>query len=234
MCARVALEGASVLEIGCGDGFLTSTILQHPVKGLQVIEIDPEWVAFVQKTYPDPRLCVLEQDFLQFSLKTLKGQAPLTVLANIPYNITFPILERLRANASLLAEGVVMVQEEVAQKLVATSGRSFGFYSIYFRHVFECELLVKIPPTAFFPPPKVHSRLVYFKPRATRPVVVNEEKFWVFIKACFGQPRRMLKHNLLAGGYDMTKIPEATLLLRAQQIPAAQLYELWDLVRMPA
>ena len=58
-----------------------------------------------------------------------------------------------------------MIQEEVAQKLVKTSGRGYGYPSLFFQHYFDLQLLMKIAPGAFFPPPKVHSRLVYFKPR---------------------------------------------------------------------
>ena len=86
-----------------------------------------------------------------------------------------------------------MIQEEVAQKIVKTSGRGYGFPSLFFQHYFEWKLLEKVPPGAFFPPPKVYSRLLYFKPKKMLQQIPDEAEFWEFIKHCFAQPRRTLK-----------------------------------------
>ncbi len=127
MIDAVALdEQTCVLEIGCGDGFLTRAILQTPVARLWVFEIDPEWAAYVRKELPDERLTVFEEDVLRADLSRLESHAPWTVLANLPYQVTFPILYRLHEYRHLLREGVVMMQEEVAQKIIKTSGRGYG------------------------------------------------------------------------------------------------------------
>jgi 16S rRNA (adenine1518-N6/adenine1519-N6)-dimethyltransferase len=129
-----------------------------------------------------------------------------------------------------MQEGVVMVQEEVAQKLVKTRGKGYGFSSLFFRYYFDLELMQKIPPTAFFPPPKVYSRLVYFKPKHNVNPIENEQEFWKFIKFCFAQPRRTLKNNLTQTHYNIAQIPEKILSLRAQQMNMQDFLELWTLL----
>lgn len=232
MLNRVVLDKhTSVFEIGCGDGFLTQTILARPLERLWVFEIDPEWVSYVGSHVHDGRMKLFNEDILSVDFERFAEHAPWVLLANLPYQITFPLLLLLEKHVHLLREGVVMVQEEVAQKIVATGGRPFGYQSLFFQHAFEWELLAKIPPSAFYPPPKVVSRLLYFKPRKVRDCIPDEERFWVFIKKCFAQPRRMLKHNLLQGGYDMARVPAELMFLRAQQLNKRELLALWELVR---
>ena len=130
-------QSTSVLEIGCGDGFLTKTILQKSIARLWVFEIDPEWVAYIKKTVPDDRLTVFEQNILDIDSAVLQPHKPWTFLSNIPYSITFPILHLVHTHRELFAEGVVMVQEEVAQKILKTSGRGYRLISLFFQPYLE-------------------------------------------------------------------------------------------------
>jgi len=221
----------SVFEIGCGDGFLTRDILQNKLARLWVFEIDPEWADYVRVNVKDSRLEVFEQNFLDLEFSRLETFAPWTILANLPYLVTFPILHKFHANRHLIKEGVVMIQEEVAQKLVKTHGRGYGYPSLFFQYYFELRLLDKVPPTAFLPPPKVMSRLIYLKPKANVKPIPDEAKFWQFIDACFKQPRRTMFNNLRASKYDPTKVSENILKLRAQQMAMKDFLELWELYR---
>lgn len=222
---------SSVLEIGCGDGFLTRAIVQQPMARLWAYEIDEEWALQVRKTILDPRLKVITQNFLELDLHTLAPYKPWTVLSNLPYQITFPILYRFQQYRYLLHEGVVMIQEEVAQKIVKTSGRGYGFPSLFFQHYFTWKLLEKVTPSAFYPPPKVFSRLIYFKPIADPVSIPNEEQFWQFIKRCFSQPRRTLGNNLRGLSYPIDRIPDDILHLRAQQMSMDDFLKVWNLIR---
>ena len=221
----------SVFEIGCGDGFLTRAILGPKIKRLWSFEIDPEWADHVKNYIKDERLSVLEMDFLEFDLEKLKEHEPWVLLANLPYNITFPILEILQKNRHLLSRGVIMVQEEVAQKITKKSGKGFGFTSLFFQHFFKWEVLDKVPPTDFVPQPKVFSRLLYFEPRKDVRKIQDEAGFWDFIKVCFKQPRRTLRNNLAQSSFDLSKIPENILSFRAQQVPMDDLVSLWEKIR---
>lgn len=224
-------ENSSVFEIGCGDGALTRVILQNKLARLWVFEIDPEWAALVQKRLPNSRMKVFVQDFLTVDFAALEPYKPWTLLANLPYQITFPLLYKLQEHRHLLAEGVIMIQEEVAKKLVATHGRGYGFVSLFFQHYFELRLLDKISPSSFYPPPKVFSRLLYFKPRKELIEIPDETNFWEFVRAIFKQPRRTIKNNLSQKHYDLSKISEETLMMRGQQMNIQDLISLWNTIQ---
>jgi 16S rRNA (adenine1518-N6/adenine1519-N6)-dimethyltransferase len=221
---------SSVFEIGCGDGFLTRSIIAQPIKRLWVFEIDHEWAQYVKTTYSDPRMTMFEENILDADFTPFEQFKPWILLSNLPYQITFPILHLMKEQRHLLLHGIVMVQEEVAQKIVKTHGRGYGYISLYFQHFFEWQLLDKVPANAFFPPPKVQSRLLFFKPRATLDQIPHEEDFWIFIKRCFSQPRRILKNNLHSFHYDMSVVPEDILLLRAQQLTKQDFIALWSAI----
>lgn len=221
----------SVMEIGCGEGILTQAILQGPCKQLTVFEIDDQWASYVRALYgKDQRLQILHENVLDANWDELSTQGPWVLLANLPYHITFPILYKVHRYKDLFVEGVVMVQEEVAQKLVKVTGRDYGYTSLFFQHYFDWKLLDKIPPGAFYPPPKVFSRLIYFRPRKNVESILREEEFWKFIKLCFHQPRRTLRNNLAQSHYDLNKLSEETLQKRAQQLVMQELLEIWAIL----
>jgi 16S rRNA (adenine1518-N6/adenine1519-N6)-dimethyltransferase len=218
----------SIFEIGCGDGFLTRRILQTRAKQLWVFEIDPDWSAYVREAIQDKRLKLHEENILDVDFSKFKPDAPWIILANLPYQITFPILRLLALHKHMIQEGVVMVQEEVAQKILKTEGRGYGYISIYFQYIFNWKMLEKIPPSAFVPPPKVYSRLLYFTPRKNVELINSEKEFWKFIKTCFRQPRRTLRNNLQQVHYSLDSIGSDILSLRAQQLSFKDLLEIWD------
>lgn len=234
--ARVGLDQNSfVLEIGGGAGFLTRAILAQKIARLRVYEIDPQWAKYLQDNLAQDlalkRLEVFEQDFMQLDFKELQAQAPWTVLANLPYNVSFPIIERFVRQRELFKEGVVMVQEEVAQKIVKKSGRGYGAISLFFQYYCDWELLGKIPPTAFNPPPKVFSRLIYFKPKAQVAPINDELNFWKFARMCFKFPRRTMRNNLAQTHFAWQSLPAEILDLRAQQMDINQFLALWEMLR---
>jgi 16S rRNA (adenine1518-N6/adenine1519-N6)-dimethyltransferase len=219
----------SVLEIGCGDGFLTESILlQTKCKQLWCYEIDQQWASFTKNKITDPRLKIIRQNILEVNLKNLEKEKPWVLLANLPYQITFPILFLILENKNIFTEGVVMMQEEVAQKIVVKKGKSYSATSMYLQYHFDFELMDKINPGSFSPPPKVHSRLIYFKPKNTLKKTPQEKEFWKFAKLCFKRPRRTLKNNLAPTHYDTSKISQETLKLRAQQLSFDDFLKIWE------
>jgi len=224
-------ERSSVFEIGCGNGALTRVILHQPLARLWVFEIDEAWAQHVREQLPDQRLTIFTQDVLQADLSAMEPHKPWILIANLPYQISFPLFYRLQELRALLQEGVVMLQEEVAQKLVAQSGRSYGYTSLFFQHYFVFRLLEKVPPELFYPAPKVNSRVIHFKPRTDQPEIVDEQKFWKFIKLCFAQPRRTLYNNLVGTPYRNVLQKTAWDSLRAQQMSFEQFLTLWNYAR---
>jgi 16S rRNA (adenine1518-N6/adenine1519-N6)-dimethyltransferase len=231
MIAAVNLsDRSSVLEIGCGDGFLTKTILAQPIARLWTFEIDPEWAEFVKKNLHDPRLHVYQEDFLRTDMDKFEEHRPWIITANLPYHLTFPILKLVLAHRTLFQEGVIMVQEEVAQKITGSRGRCYGFISLYFQYFFTWQLLDKVAPTCFVPSPKVFSRVLHFTPKKNLTAIVDIENFWIFIKRCFAQPRRTLKNNLSSYQYPVVHFDQGVLAMRAQQLSFEQLLTLWNIV----
>lgn len=221
-------KDSSVFEIGPGQGFLTKSILEKDIARLWIFEIDPEWVNYLNENFKDSRLTIFGEDILRVDFAMFNEHKPWTLLANLPYQITFPLFYKLIEHRNILKEAVLMIQEEVAQKIVQIYGRGYGYNSLYLQHFFEFKLLDKVPPTAFNPPPKIYSRLIYFKPKEHLEKINNEQEFWKFIKVVFSQPRRNLKNNLKSSHYDLSGIDEKTLNLRAQQLNMQDLIILWN------
>lgn len=228
MLSAVTAKNKPVFEIGCGDGFLTQEILAQDPQKLWVFEIDAEWANFINnkfgkyKNFTMHHTNILDVDFSMF-----EADQPWLLLANLPYHVTFPILKKVQQNRHLIPEGVVMVQEEVAQKIVKSGGRGYGYISLFFQYYFDWKLLTKVPPTAFYPAPKVYSRLLHFKVKQNLEPIPDEVGFWNFIKLCFAHPRRTLRNNLNQTHFEMAQISEGLLALRAQQMNFDQLLELW-------
>lgn len=231
MIEAVHIHDASVFEIGPGDGFLTRAIMAQPIARLWSFEIDADWVSYLQKEITDARFSLFHENFLDVDFSQFDPYKPWTVLANLPYQVTFPILHRLQEQRALLKEGVIMVQEEVAQKIVKTKGKGYGYPSLFFQYYFEWKLLDKIAPDAFYPPPKVYSRLLYFKPKSAVAPIEQEAAFWKFIKLCFKQPRRTLRNNFSQTHYDVSLISDELLAKRAQELDMHQLLEIWNHLR---
>jgi 16S rRNA (adenine1518-N6/adenine1519-N6)-dimethyltransferase len=226
-------QGMNVFEIGCGEGVLTKAIAAQPNLGsLQVFEIDPEWAALVKKDLQDdPRVQVNLTNILDVNLNELFAGQQWVLLANLPYCITFPILHLLQQSRSVVPQGVIMVQEEVAQKIVQKSGRGYGYPSLFFQHYFDWQLMDRVPPTAFYPAPKVFSRLLYFKANQNPEIIIDEPGFWKFIKACFLQPRRTLKNNLQQSKYGTEPFSEDLLKKRAQELSMQDFLTIWKMLQ---
>lgn len=231
MIEKVTITSATtVMEIGCGDGFLTKAILQQtPCKELLVYEIDYEWLNFVRAQVHDKRLVLNHKNILELDFeKEFTAHQPLILLANLPYQITFPILFLVQKHKYLFQEGVVMVQEEVAQKIAAINGKRHSSTALFLQYHFDWHMLEKIEPAAFTPPPKVHSRLLYFKPKSAVQPIEYEEEFWKFLKLCFRSPGQTLRNNLKTTHYAYQQISEDLLDMRARQLSFEQFLTVWQ------
>ncbi len=231
MLQAVSLKNKNVFEIGCGDGFLTRQIMASDIAKLWVFEIDGQWASVVKDEFAlDTRLHMFHENILDVDKARFDSDAPWILLSNLPYQVTFPILRKLYGMRSEVNEGVIMVQEEVAQKIVQKSGRGYGQPSLFFQYYFDWKLLTKISPDAFFPPPAVYSRLMHFSVKQNVKPIEQEEKFWKFVKSCFAQPRRTFYNNIISTGYDVALIPEKYHTLRSQQMTIEDFLNMWQLL----
>lgn len=182
----------TVVEIGPGRGVLTDVLAERAGR-LVAIEIDRDLAAHLRARYAGrPHVEVLEADVLAVDLGAVAG--PDYVLAgNVPYYITTPILfHALRPPRP--ARAVYLVQREVADRLAAPPGsKTYGALSVNVQAVASAELIARVPPSAFQPPPKVDSAVVRITPRADPAVVPDEERrFRAFVQAAFGMRRKQM------------------------------------------
>ena len=202
-----------VVEIGPGKAAITDLLAARAAR-LTAIELDPSLAAALRFHFRDnPQVAVIEADVLSVDLAALAtgpGRS-LAVVGNLPYYITSPILAHLFAHEHALSSAVVMVQLEVAERIVAEPGTSeYGLLSVLCRLYAEVELLFNLPPEAFTPPPKVHSAVVRlrFAPRWAE-LGVEPAPFRRFLAACFAQKRKTLGNNLRAAGYKPEEVSRA-------------------------
>jgi 16S rRNA (adenine1518-N6/adenine1519-N6)-dimethyltransferase len=196
--AAEPLEGVTVLEVGPGPGGLTRALLATAAERVVAVEADPRCVAALGELVAGAggRLEVVAGDALRLDRREL-APPPAAVVANLPYNIATELIVRwLRAPAGLVRL-VVLVQREVALRLAATpGGGAYGRLSVLAQWAARVEGLFDLPPGAFRPPPKVHSRVVRLTPYARPPIAARLETLERVTAAAFGQRRKMLRSSL--------------------------------------
>jgi 16S rRNA (adenine1518-N6/adenine1519-N6)-dimethyltransferase len=201
------LAGQTVVEIGPGQGAITRSLAERAGHVI-AIELDRELAPRLREQFPAERVTVVEQDVLQFDFASASATAghPLAVVGNLPYYITSPILLKLAASHAALDRAVLMVQREVADRVVAAPGsRDYGLLSVTVQMFGPAAALFTLPPGAFSPPPDVHSTVFRwrFAPRFAE-LGVEESAFLRFARQAFAQKRKTLANNLRAAGYDPT------------------------------
>ena len=197
-----------VLEIGAGLGHLTSK-LAEVAKRVIAIELDDVLFAELQPIYAKtPNVELIKADILKLDLaELLKSHAreQTKIVANLPYYITTPILLKLLALRSLIQTCVLMVQEEVAQRIVAPAGnKTYGSLSVLVNYHAEPEIVLKVPAASFYPRPKVDSALLLLKMRETpKYQVKSEELFFKVVRGAFQHRRKTLRNSLIRSGLSI-------------------------------
>jgi 16S rRNA (adenine1518-N6/adenine1519-N6)-dimethyltransferase len=199
------ISGRTVVEIGPGRGAITGALAARAGHVLAV-ELDGDLAGHLRARYPADRVTVVERDILKFDFaaasQAASPDARLRVAGNLPYYITSPILLKLAASHAALDLAVLMVQREVADRVVAEPGsRDYGVLSVTLQMYGRAERLFTLPPSSFSPPPEVHSTVFRwrFAPRFAE-LGVGESGFLRLVRAAFAQKRKTLANNLRAAG----------------------------------
>jgi len=199
--AAAPLDQGLVIEVGPGPGGLTRALLLEGAARVVAIEVDPRAIAILKElqAVADGRLDLVEADALKIDLASL-GPAPRRIVANLPYNISTPLLIGWLHQADEIADMVLMFQKEVVDRLAAKPRtKAYGRLSVLAQHVCTVERLFDVAPSAFVPPPKVVSTVVQLRPRPDGRLA-DLRPLERVTAAAFGQRRKMLR-SALSGAF---------------------------------
>lgn len=196
-----------LLEIGPGTGNLTHRLLPL-AQSLVAVEIDRDLCQKLVKKFGDQEnFLLLQGDILTINLEELLKerqlfQNPKKVVANIPYNITGMILQKLLGTIAEPTPNtydliVLLVQKEVAQRLYANPGsKAYGALSVKIQYLANCEFICDVPAAAFYPRPKVDSVVVRLRPQLIETPAKDAQQLEKLVKLGFANKRKMLRNNL--------------------------------------
>ncbi len=192
-----ACDGAhGILEIGPGPGILTH-LLARDSREVWAIEIDERMDACLQKSAPSARIQWGDALVVDWALLLQKLPSPKWIVSNMPYYLSGALLQKTAQMAKSIDGAVLMMQTEVAERILAAPGNRFrGSLSVYLQSHFEMTIVADVPNNSFIPPPNVESKVVQFIPNSRGPI---SDDFFLFVQAGFKQPRKTLANNLSSG-----------------------------------
>ena len=189
-----------VLEIGAGAGTLTRVLCETAAR-VTAVEVDEALLPILRMLAVEyENLTIIQNDIRKVNLHALDMGEEFRVIANLPYSITSQILDLFWGTGLAVSQMAVMVQKEVAEKLVATPGdKTYGLMSVRCRYYCIPEIVAQIPASAFTPPPKVDSAFVSLVIR-TEPLLpkMQEKLFWKLVRASYRLRRKTLVNALKA------------------------------------
>ena len=194
-----------LLEVGPGRGALTERLLASSASAVHAVELDRDLVSGLRQRFADQaRFSLQEGDVLSVPLTLADGRAATKVVANIPYNITGPLLERLLGRLDRPIDHpyqrlVLLLQKEVAQRIRALPGQScFSALSVRLQLLARCTTVCPVPPCSFKPPPKVHSEVILIEPLAPeqRLEPLLAKRVESLLRQAFLARRKMLRNTL--------------------------------------
>lgn len=202
--------GEPVLEVGPGIGTLTQGLAQSGAD-VTAIELDRRLLEVLDTTlasYDNVR--IIHGDMLKLDVPTIMNHKPFKVVANLPYYITTPIIMSLLESKLPIERLVVMVQKEVALRMIAKPGtKDYGALSVAVQYYTEPDIVLDVPPKSFLPAPAVTSSVIRCVLRDKPPVdVIDEKLFFRVVKAGFAQRRKTFSNTMKTTGLTRDRIEE--------------------------
>ena len=202
-------EESEILEIGPGQGALTALLVER-VKKLTCIEIDKDLENGLRKKFDKKEnYSLVMGDVLEVDFKKYLN-AGTKVVANIPYYITSPIINKIIENKDLIDEAYIMVQKEVGERICAKSGKERSVLTLAVEYYGEADYLFTIPREFFNPIPNVDSAFIsikFYKDKRYEDKI-SEDLFFKYIKAAFSNKRKNIVNNFSTLGYSKNEIKE--------------------------
>lgn len=229
--ARLAAvgEGDQVVEIGPGLGSLTLALVETGAR-VTAVELDRHLLAPLRSVVEPHGVRVVHGDAMRLDWDEVLSAPgagtpgePWALVANLPYNVATPLVLDLLAGVPAIERMLVMVQREVGERLAARPGsKAYGIPSVKVAYRADAEVVGRVPPTVFIPPPRVESALVRVQRLAEPRVDADPDRLFHLVEAGFGQRRKMLRRSLAglvdAAGFAQADVrPEA----RAEELDIA-------------
>ncbi len=221
-------KGERIIEIGPGLGALTRPLL-HVLDHLEVVEIDRDIVAKLEKEFSQEKLTIHATDALKFDFSALGEK--LRIIGNLPYNISTPLLFHLSQFSEQILDMHFMLQKEVVERMVGMpSTPDYGRLSVMLQYRFDMEHVFSVPAKSFRPIPKVESAIVRMVPRSQSSRTVKDEALFAqIVLAAFSQRRKTLRntlhHFLKAEDFSVLGIDPG---LRAENLPVEKFIAIAD------
>lgn len=201
-----------IIEIGSGTGALTAMLSKRSGQ-LVAIEVDARLAEELRRSLNAANLTIINADALSLHWTELiesskakvdahlqgeEGRNRVRIVANLPYYISTPIIEKLLSCASLIFDMTLMLQKEVADRIAAEpGGKEYGYLSVMVQYYCVATKLFEVPPSAFTPEPKVDSAVIRLRVREQPAVkVADQRRFFSLVRACFAQRRKTILNNL--------------------------------------
>ena len=228
-----------IVEIGAGEGFLTEQFVGR-VKKVFAVEVDKRAVDFLKVRFGaeelvrEDRIEIIHQDFLKLDLKMFEGFGKVRLIGNIPYSITSSIIFKAIENRNLIKDLTIMVQLEVAMRIVSNPGvKDYSILSVLCQAYSKPEILFRVSRNVFYPRPKVSSAVIRldFEKGELSEKIIDDAFFKKIVKTAFNKRRKILK-NTLAELFDEETLSRLNfdLSLRPEQLSVEEFIELSNML----
>ncbi|MGB3344775.1 MAG: 16S rRNA (adenine(1518)-N(6)/adenine(1519)-N(6))-dimethyltransferase RsmA [Aequorivita sp.] len=231
----LTLQGYNnILEIGPGMGVLTKYLIQKDVQVI-AMDLDSESIDYLNENLPAHNLKILEADFLKYDLSELFGKEQFAITGNFPYNISTQIVFKMLQWKERIPEFTGMFQKEVAQRICETEGsKAYGILSVLTQAFYVAEYLFNVPPSVFYPPPKVDSGVLRLRRKENFSLPCDEKMLYKVVKIAFQQRRKTLRNSLKSFNIS-DKIKEDSIFgQRPEQLSVSQFIALTQILEKDA
>ncbi len=213
----------TVVEIGAGTGVLTE-LIAGAARRVLAVEVDPRMTEILEERFRDRgNVEIIHRDVLEVDFSRLaggEGGAGITVVGNIPYSLSTPILFHLLAHRRRIGRAVLMFQRELAERLTASPGtKEYGIPSVLVAAFARVTQRLDVPATCFYPVPRVHSRVLRFDFLKEPPFPLGEEAYFTaLVRAAFASRRKTIYNNLKGASLGLPADSDLGVLLRSAGI----------------
>lgn len=229
-CLSEKLKHPNVLELGPGQGALTTLLLEIEGINLKVIDVDSRSIELIENDFPQLSGKLITADFLKHHIGIL-FENQYSLIGNFPYNISSQILFKVLENRHQIDLVVGMFQKEVAERITCDPGsKKYGILSVLCQAYYKVEMMFTVNETVFVPQPKVKSAVIRLTRNSTTRLECREDLFFTVVKQGFNQRRKTLRNSLKSLIQDSAVAAHPLMGKRPEQLGVSAFIELTKLL----